>query len=547
MDSILLEMRSIRKSFGETEVLRGVDFDVRAGEVHALVGENGAGKSTLMRIAAGIVSAEDGGMTFLGRNYAPHSPAAALRAGIAMVHQELSLTPDLTVAENILAGREPRHGWFLDKRALFEKAAAMLAEFCPAIDPHAPAGGLGMGYGQIVEVLKALAWDPKVIIFDEPTSALEAQETELVLGTLARLKARGVGVVYISHRLDEVFRAADRVTVLRDGARVAGWMTGETSRPAVLAAMVGRELTQLYPPKSAAIGEIVFSVDALRLPGAPAHDSNPLAGTAETDPQAKPGAPTAAPAAVLARRSKPRSSTAESDPQARPGAPAAVTFDLRRGEILGFSGLLGAGRTELMRAIFGADPRASGTICLEGRPLRVRSIPDAVEAGIAYVPEDRKTQGLFLDQSVQDNILAGRLDRCSRRGFVRRELCRGLAEHFRLALDIKLRDLDQEMRGLSGGNQQKTLLARWLLAEPKVLIVDEPTRGIDVGAKVEIHRLLREYADAGHGVIVVSSEMPELIGLCDRIIVLREGRLAGILAGAAATEQQLLSLAIGSA
>jgi ribose transport system ATP-binding protein len=370
----------------------------------------------------------------------------------------------------------------------------MLAEFCPAIDPRAPAGGLGMGYGQIVEVVKALAWDPKVIVFDEPTSALEAQETELVMAALAKLKAKGVGVVYISHRLDEVFRAADRVTVLRDGSSVAVWKTAETSRPAVQAAMVGRELTRLYPPKAETLGEIIFSVEGLRLPG----------------------------------------------------APTAVSFDLRRGEILGFSGLLGAGRTELMRAIFGADPRAAGTILLDGRTLNIRSIPDAVLAGIAYVPEDRKTQGLFLDQSVQDNILCGRFDRCSRGGLVRGDLCRALAEQYRLALDIKLRDVGQEMRGLSGGNQQKTLLARWLLAEPAVLIVDEPTRGIDVGAKVEIHRLLREYAAAGHGVIVVSSEMPELIGLCDRIIILREGRMTGTLTGAAATEQALLALALGS-
>ena len=498
MNPALLEMRAIRKCFGETEVLRGVDFDVRAGEVHALVGENGAGKSTLMRIAAGIVRAESGDMTFQGCAYAPHSPAEALRTGIAMVHQELSLAPDLSVAENILAGREPRKGWFLDKRALFSKAEAMLAEFCPAIDVRAPAGGLGMGYGQIVEVVKALAWEPKVIVFDEPTSALEAQETELVLATLATLKAKGVGVVYISHRLDEVFRASDRITVLRDGASAASWKIGETSRPAVQAAMVGRELTRLYPPKAETLGERLFSVEALRLPGAPA------------------------------------------------AASAAVSFDLRRGEVLGFSGLLGAGRTELMRALFGADPRAAGAIRLDGRALAIRSIPDAVAAGIAYVPEDRKTQGLFLDQSVQDNILCGRFGRCSRGGLVRGDRCRALAERYRQALDIKLRDLGQEMRGLSGGNQQKTLLARWLLAEPAVLIVDEPTRGIDVGAKVEIHRLLREYAAAGHGVIVVSSEMPELIGLCDRIIVLREGRVTGEIAGAAATEQALLALALGS-
>jgi len=492
--STLLEMRGIRKSFGEVQVLHGVDIDVRAGEVHAVVGENGAGKSTLMRIAAGIVSPDGGRMRFGGREFTPKSPADALRAGIAMVHQELSLARDLTVAENILAGREPRHGWFLDRRGLFARAAAMLEEFCPAIDPHTLVGSLGMGYWQVVEVLKALAWDPKVIIFDEPTSALEAHETELVLGTIRKLRDRSVGVVYISHRMDEVFRVSDRVTVLRDGVRVAGWPTAEASRTAVLSAMVGRELSQLYPEKAAEPGADLLSAVGLRLPGSEQE----------------------------------------------------ISFSLKRGEILGFSGLLGAGRTELMRAIFGADPLASGTVVLDGQPRRFRSIRDAVDAGIAYVPEDRKSGGLFLDQSVQDNILSAGLDRCSRAGFLRRNMCRELAERYRQDLKIAMQDPDQEMRALSGGNQQKTLLARWLAASPKVLIVDEPTRGIDVGAKVEIHRLLREYAKAGNGVIVVSSEMPELIGLCDRILVLHEGRLAGEMSGAEATEQGLIHLAMGS-
>ena len=491
---VLLELRGIRKSFGEVPVLHGVDLDVRAGEVHAVVGENGAGKSTLMRIAAGILPPDAGRMTFGGRAYAPGSPADALRAGIAMAHQELSLARDLTVAENILAGREPRRGWFLDRKKLFAAAAAMLAEFCPAISPYALAGSLGTGYLQVIEVLKALAWEPRVIVFDEPTSALEAHETELVLGTIRKLKDKGVGVVYISHIMDEVFRVSDRITVLRDGARVAGWTTAEVSRAEVLRAMVGRELAQLYPGRAGKLGDILFSATGLRLPGSGQE----------------------------------------------------IGFSLRRGEILGFSGLLGAGRTELMRAIFGADPLDAGAIALEGRPRRFRSIRDAIVAGIAYVPEDRKSQGLFLDQSVQDNILCAGLERCSRRGFLRPGLCRELADRYRRELKITMRDLDQEMRALSGGNQQKTLLARWLAVSPRVLIVDEPTRGIDVGAKVEIHRLLRAYAEAGSGVMVVSSEMPELIGLCDRIIVLHEGRLAGEVGGAAATEQELIHLAMGS-
>jgi ribose transport system ATP-binding protein len=493
-NSVLLDMRTIRKRFGEVAVLDDVDFDVRAGEVHALVGENGAGKSTLMRIAAGIVSPDEGRMTFGGGEFAPKSPADALRAGMGMVHQELSLAPDLTVAENILAGREPRRGPFVDRRRLFDRAAAMLAEFCPAIDPDALVGSLGMGYWQVVEVLKALAWKPKVIIFDEPTSALEAHETDLVLETIGKLTALAVGIVYISHRMDEVFRVSDRITVLRDGVRVGTWNIAEVSRSAVLGAMVGRELTQMYPPKAERLGDVLFSVTGLRLPGS-AHE---------------------------------------------------VSFSLRRGEILGFSGLLGAGRTELMRAVFGADPLDSGRIVLEGRPLRIRSIRDAVEAGIAYVPEDRKSQGLFFDQSVQDNILSGTLARCSRKGFIRPELCRETAEVYRRDLRIQMRDPDQDIRDLSGGNQQKALLARWLAASPKVLIVDEPTRGIDIGAKAEIHRLLRDYADQGHGVIMISSEMPELVGLCDRIAVLHEGRLAGEVDGRTATERELIHLAMGS-
>jgi len=288
---------------------------------------------------------------------------------------------------------------------------------------------------------------------------------------------------------------SDRVTVLRDGVLVASWKTARASRRDVLGAMIGRELTELYPEKATSPGEVLFTASGFRLPA----------------------------------------STHE------------VSFSLRRGEILGLSGLLGAGRTELARAIFCADPIESGSLTLEGRPCRLRSIREAVAAGIAYVPEDRKSQGLFLDLSVQDNILGGRLGRCSRAGFVRPELCRDLAERYRSELRITMRDPAQPVRDLSGGNQQKTLLARWLAAAPKVLIVDEPTRGIDVGAKVEIHELLRAYARAGHGVIVISSEMPELIGLCDRILVLHEGRLAGEVDGKTATERELIHLAAGQA
>jgi ABC-type sugar transport system ATPase subunit len=507
-------MRSIRKCFGEAIVLAGVDMDVYAGEVHALAGENGAGKSTLMRIAAGIHAPDGGQITFCGREFVPKSPAHALRAGIAMAHQELSLAAELTVAENILAGLEPRWGGFVDWKRLYQRAHDMLAEFCPAIDARAPVSSLGMGYRQVVEILKALAWEPKVIIFDEPTSSLELHEAELVLETIRKLKAKSVGVVYISHRMDEVFRISDRITVLRDGTRVGCWKREDISRPAVLRAMVGRDLSQLYPAKGEQFGEVLFSVEG------------------------------------FTRRDHFQD----------------ISFALRHGEILGFSGLVGAGRTELMRAIFCADPLDAGRIILEGKPRRFRSIREAVEAGIAYVPEDRKTQGLFLDQTVEENILCGNRERfsrsragrcqqwvegsilcgklaqCSQGGLVGRCLCRELGSY----LKIIGWDPAQEIRNLSGGNQQKALLARWLATRPKVLIVDEPTRGIDIGAKAEIHRLLREYADAGNGVIVVSSEMPELLGLCDRILVLHEGALAGEASGRTATEQELIHLATGS-
>lgn len=495
-DTPLLKMRLIRKRFGEVLVLHCVNLEIHAGEVHALVGENGAGKSTLMRIAAGIHAPDDGDMTFRGRAFAPKSPADALRAGIAMVHQELSLAPALSVAENIFSGIEPRRWrWFVDRKKLFERAAAMLAEFCPAIDPRAEVASLGMGYRQVVEIVKALVWNPKVIVFDEPTASLEAAETDLVLETIRKLKAKSVGVVYISHRMDEIFRVSDRITVLRDGTLAGGWKTEAATREIILHAMVGRAFTQLYPDKALRLGETLLAVEG------------------------------------FSGRNRFRD----------------INFTLHRREILGFSGLIGSGRTELMRSIFAADPPDSGTLVLDGQKRRFRSIRDAVRAGIAYVPEDRKMEGLFLDRSVEDNIVCANLQRCSRFGVAIKSRTRKMAEEYCRCLNVKARGIDQETRNLSGGNQQKALLARWLAAMPKVLIVDEPTRGIDVAAKAEIHRLLRQYAAAGNGVIVVSSEMPELIGLCDRILVLHEGRLVGELSGAAATEERLIHLAAGFA
>lgn len=488
-------MRGITKSFGGTRVVDAVDFEVCAGEVHALVGENGAGKSTLMKIAAGIHQPDAGRMLLGGRPFQPASPQDSLRSGIGMVHQELSLAPDVSVAENILAGREPRRGCFVDWKELYRRASVLLSEFGLAIDPSAPVSSIGIGYRQIIEILKAMSAETRIIVFDEPTSSLEAQEAELVLATIRRLAARSVGVVYISHRMNEVFTISDRISVMRDGKLVLTRAVREAGRDEIVNAMVGRTFTDLYPPKGAQFGDELLRVESFTR--APAFED--------------------------------------------------VSFTLRKGEVLGFSGLVGSGRTELMRAIFAADPIDSGSVYLEGRPVLLRSIPDAIGAGIAYCPEDRKLLGLFLDRSVEDNIACASLRECSSSGMLRPERTRDLASRFCTRLSVKTTGLEQEVASLSGGNQQKVLLARWIATRPKVLIVDEPTRGVDVGAKSEIHKMLRAYTNDGNGVIVVSSEMPELIGLCDRIIAMHSGRMTGELPGASATEEQLIRLIVGHA
>lgn len=514
-DTPVFSLRNIAKSFGGVRVLHGVDLDVGGGQVHALVGENGAGKTTLMKIAAGIHQADSGAMSLHGLPFHPKSPADSRRAGIAMVHQELSLAPDVSVAENIFAGREPCRGPLIDWNELHRRASEWLSEFCLDIDPAASVSSLGIGYRQVIEVLKALVSQPQIVIFDEATSSLEAHETAVVLQAIRKLAARSIGVVYISHRMDEVFAVSDRVTVLRDGRLVVTCPTSELSREVVVNAMVGREMAELYPPRPKG--------DRFVLP-----QSGPKGASHKTNLS-----PCAS--AELLRV----------EGLTRTGAFRDISFSLRRGEVLGFSGLVGSGRTELMRAICGADAADSGSIRVEGRPIRIRSVADAMAAGIVYLPEDRKTLGLFLGRSVEDNIAVASLKTCSTAGIVRPAMTEALSRDFCERLAIKLVDIAQDVGNLSGGNQQKVLLARSLSTRPQVLIVDEPTRGVDVGAKGEIHRMLRDYGNAGNGVIVVSSEMPELLGLCDRIIVMREGRVSGEVPAAQATERDLIKLAVG--
>jgi ABC-type sugar transport system ATPase subunit len=489
----VLCLRGIVKEFAGIRVLHGVDLDVVAGQVHALLGENGAGKSTLMKVAAGVLSPDGGVMNVAGVPHCPRGPADARRAGIAMAHQELSLAPDVSVAENIFIGNEPCRGCFMDWKELYRRASHWLAEFGLDLDPTAAVATLGLAYRQIVEILKALTSRPRVVIFDEPTSSLEAHEAAAVLRTIRKLSALSLGVVYVSHRLDEVFTVADRITVLRDGRLVLSRPSAELDRNGVVNAMVGRQPVATRAPESSP-----FHLELLRVED-------------------------------LSRGPRVRH----------------VSFHLGRGEVLGFSGLMGSGRTELMRAVFGATPADGGAIFVGGRRRAIRSVRDALAAGIAYVPEERKTEGLFLDRSVEDNIASANLRRCSTFGLVRPARTRRLAAESCRNLAVKLTDFAQEAGTLSGGNQQKILLARWLATGPRVLIVDEPTRGVDIGVKGEIHRMLREYANAGNGVIVVSSEMLELLGLCNRILVMCEGQIAGEVPGASATEQDLIALAVG--
>ncbi len=495
--SAILQMRGITKSFPGAQALAGVDFSVRRGEIHALVGENGAGKSTLMKILAGVVAKDDGEILFDGREINPQNAAESQALGVSLVHQELSLAPNLTVAENIFVRREPRRFGplsLINWRELNARAKELLDQFELEIASDAPVKNLSLAKRQIVEIAKALSVDAKLLILDEPTSSLETHEVESLFKLLRRLAARGLGLVYITHRMDEIFRIADRVTVLRDGRLVGTREREETGADEIIRMMVGRDLEKLYPPKASLEGEVVFELRGLK-----------ARGKFED-----------------------------------------VNLTARRGEILGLAGLIGSGRTEAMMAAIGHTPLDGGEILVDGRPVRIGSPRDALAIGIVYSPEDRKYQGLFLSQSVQANIIAASLNECSGAGLMRRSVQRNLSAGFTRDLAIKTPDLERPVSSLSGGNQQKVLLAKWLATRPRILIVDEPTRGVDVGSKSEIHHLLRRFTDQGGAVIMISSELPEILGMSDRIVVFHEGRVAGELNGADATEEKIMRLATGA-
>ncbi|GAB3297172.1 sugar ABC transporter ATP-binding protein [Parasphingorhabdus pacifica] len=486
-----LQLTDITKSFPGVRALDSVDFDLHGGEVHVLLGENGAGKSTLIKIMAGVHEPDSGRISLDGTPTRLSSPEQAEHAGIATIHQELALVPQLTVAENIHLGRPPRRFGVLDRKRMRGQARELVERTGLDLDIDATVGDLGVAQRQLVEITKALSLDARFLIMDEPTAVLSGTEVDQLFGLVRELTAQGVGVVFISHLLDEVAAIGDRVTVLRDGTK-AGEVPAETATDELVRLMVGRSLDQQYPARDSTAGETRLEVRGLHLDG------------------------------VLDD----------------------INLTARAGEVVGIGGLVGAGRTELVRAIFGADRYDRGEVRVSGRRIAPGDIAAARAAGLALVPEDRAGQGLVLAASVEENLGLATLADRTRAGMVDLADQRSRAEDSVRQLRIRVRDLDQQVATLSGGNQQKIVIGKWLLSRPGVLILDEPTRGIDVGARAEIYELINELTDAGTAVLVVSSDLPELLGLSDRVVVMADGQLRGELDGAEATQERIMSLAV---
>jgi ribose transport system ATP-binding protein len=496
----ILRMQGISKAFPGVQALNNVDFEVAEGEVVALVGENGAGKSTLMKILCGAYRKDSGRVFLNGREVEIESPHHAQQQSISIIYQEFNLTPNQSAAANVFLSREPRQRGlgrffnFVDRRRMERDAQQHLDRLGARVPAQALIRDLSVAQQQMVEVAKALAVNAHIIIMDEPTSALGEEEVETLFSIIETLKDQGIAIIFITHRLEEVFRIADRVVVLRDGQRVGDLPTDEATPEAIIHMMVGRELaTDIFHKEKAEIGEPLFEV------------RNLTGRDVVKD----------------------------------------VSFTLRRGEILGFAGLVGAGRTEMARLLFGADRKESGEILIEGRPVRINSPEDAVNAGLGLVPEDRSNQGLVLTLAVQENIVLPTLDEHARARWVNRQALRRTSQEYVGRLNIRTPHLQQKAIYLSGGNQQKVVVAKWLASNPKVLILDEPTRGIDVGAKAEVHALMSQLARSGIGIVMISSELPEILGMSDRILVMAEGRVAAILDRDEATQEVIMTYASG--
>jgi inositol transport system ATP-binding protein len=496
----LLQIREITKRFPGVAALDGVSLAVARGEIHGLLGENGAGKSTLLKIISGAQAPDAGAIEWDGREISIPTPQAAQNAGIVTIYQELNLIPQLSVAENIFIGREPlRLGRFIDWTRMRSDARAITRQVGLDIDPDIPVAVLSVAEQQMVEIARALSIKARLIIMDEPTSALSEAEVERLLGIMRALRNEGVSIMFVTHRLEEAMTVCDRITILRDGKLAATRDRKDLTTGTVIELMVGRAASELYrrPATRHAGGAIRLSVRGLCTKAARAQ-------------------------AIKVRD---------------------VDLDVRAGEILGIAGLVGAGRTELARAIFGADPLAAGTIEIDGIPVSIRSPSDAIRLGIGLVPEDRKQQALFLQQAIKNNFSIASLGQFLRAGiFVDERREQAALDQFRGSMNIRMRGSDQPISNLSGGNQQKVVLARWLAVKPKVLLVDEPTRGIDVAAKAEVHELLDRLAASGIAIVVISSELPEILAISDRIVTMCEGRITGEVRADAATQERLMTL-----
>jgi len=490
-----LEMRGMCKSFPGVQALKDVDFACRGGEVHALVGENGAGKSTLVKILAGDYEADEGEIKIKGEQVEIRNPGDALALGVSIIYQEFNLLPYMSVAENITLGRSPRSvGGTVHWRKMREQAESALARIGVEMDVREKVMNLSVAEQQLVEIAKALLMDAQIMVMDEPSAVLAGHELETLFNIIRSLKEQRVTIIYISHRLDEVFEIADRATVLKDGQFVGTVDIASATKGQLISMMVGRTLDETFPPIQGEIGEVILRVEGLN------------SGRKIRD----------------------------------------VSFELHRGEVLGLAGLVGAGRTEVARAIFGADHFDSGNIYLDGREIRASDPGHAVGLGVGMIPEDRKQHGFIPAMSVAKNITLPILDRLQKFGVIQQDKEDEIVEEYIDYLDIMVSSPDQEIQYLSGGNQQKVILAKWLSSQPKVIIMDEPTRGVDVGTKAEIYRLIRNLAGRGVGIIFISSELPEILGLSDRILVMYAGRIQGELSRDEATEERILTLATGA-
>jgi rhamnose transport system ATP-binding protein len=489
-----VELRGISKGFGAVQALQNVDLSLYPGEVHALVGENGAGKSTLVKILAGVHRPDKGSLKIAGTEVELRGPAQSQSQGIAVIHQEPTLFPDLNVAENIYMGRQPRDRFGrVDWKRMYRDVQDLLSSLDVQLNLYTPVRGLSVADQQLVEIAKALSLQARVLVMDEPTAALSHHEVEELFVIVRQLRQRGVAILFISHRLDEIFALADRITVLRDGRHVITSLGSELTPEATIRHMVGRELSALFPKSASEIGDVVLAVEHLT----------------------------------------------------RNGVFSDISFQLRKGEILGFAGLVGAGRTEVARVLFGIDRADAGEVRVKGEVVHIDSSKAAMRYGIAYVPEDRHQQGLVLDFTIIANMTLPILAQVSRFGLMDRRQEYALAEGYARQLQVRASGLDQQVKALSGGNQQKVVLAKWLATDPAVLILDEPTRGIDIGAKAEVHRIISDLAARGLAIILISSELPEVLAMADRVLVMHEGRITGEFDRSEADQETVMFAATG--